>query len=340
MTISEVKEVVKQQLDSEPPDELIEIIAEACEGNPLLVLEMCRLLQEGGVADPLESESVQALLDSAQGGPLSQLLIDRRLAALPPLERRLLEHLSMLRRPVQLSLLVSSNGVSEDRLEEALESLDDRGFIRKHLSRGTVRYHIAHEIHMQGLRSAIRPEAARNLQQELGRILAEDPRSQDPVRAFEVHELLAAGADPKRAISYGIIAMRYFAGAYAEPLAIRIGRKMLGFGADIKSSSERDLGSTLEMVEPEDLMHYGLIPEFVGRLPVIGAFFRNTRYERRNRELIMVVTPHLVTPLARGTEIEMPGSEYDDYDPSDSELFLFERGDFDARRRSATGFSR
>ena len=51
----------------------------------------------------------------------------------------------------------------------------------------------------------------------------------------------------------------------------RSGRKMLGFGADIKTSRERDLGSTLEMAEPEDLIRYGLIPEFVGRLPVIGA---------------------------------------------------------------------
>ena len=51
----------------------------------------------------------------------------------------------------------------------------------------------------------------------------------------------------------------------------RTGRKMLGFGADIKTSSERDLGATIEMVEPEDLIRYGLIPEFVGRLPVIGA---------------------------------------------------------------------
>ncbi len=51
----------------------------------------------------------------------------------------------------------------------------------------------------------------------------------------------------------------------------RVGRKMLGFGAVIKTSRERDLGATLELVEPEDLIRYGLIPEFVGRLPVIGA---------------------------------------------------------------------
>ena len=51
----------------------------------------------------------------------------------------------------------------------------------------------------------------------------------------------------------------------------RVGRKMLGFGADIKTSRERDLGMTLEQVEPEDLIRFGLIPEFVGRLPVVGA---------------------------------------------------------------------
>ena len=56
-----------------------------------------------------------------------------------------------------------------------------------------------------------------------------------------------------------------------ETIQRRVGRKMLGFGADIRTSSERDLGSTLEMVEPEDLIRYGLIPEFVGRLPVVGA---------------------------------------------------------------------
>jgi ATP-dependent Clp protease ATP-binding subunit ClpX len=70
-----------------------------------------------------------------------------------------------------------------------------------------------------------------------------------------------------------------------ETIQRRVGRKMLGFGADIKSSSERDLGSTLEMVEPEDLMHYGLIPEFVGRLPVIGAL-----HELDKPALIQILT--------------------------------------------------
>jgi len=70
-----------------------------------------------------------------------------------------------------------------------------------------------------------------------------------------------------------------------ETIQRRIGRKMLGFGAEIKSSRERDLGSTLEMVEPEDLMRYGLIPEFVGRLPVIGAL-----HELDKPALIQILT--------------------------------------------------
>jgi ATP-dependent Clp protease ATP-binding subunit ClpX len=50
----------------------------------------------------------------------------------------------------------------------------------------------------------------------------------------------------------------------------RIGKKTMGFKADVRSWRGRDLGSTLEMVEPEDLIKFGLIPEFVGRLPVVG----------------------------------------------------------------------
>jgi ATP-dependent Clp protease ATP-binding subunit ClpX len=49
----------------------------------------------------------------------------------------------------------------------------------------------------------------------------------------------------------------------------RIGNKGVGFGADIRRSAEKDIGEILGKVLPEDLLKYGLIPEFVGRLPVI-----------------------------------------------------------------------
>src|SRR5216117_3988506 len=49
----------------------------------------------------------------------------------------------------------------------------------------------------------------------------------------------------------------------------RVGRKGVGFGADVRRLEEKDLGEIFSHVLPEDLLKYGLIPEFVGRLPVI-----------------------------------------------------------------------
>src|SRR5688500_1337107 len=49
----------------------------------------------------------------------------------------------------------------------------------------------------------------------------------------------------------------------------RIGRKGIGFGADVRKVEEKDVGAILEHVLPEDLLKYGLIPEFIGRLPVL-----------------------------------------------------------------------
>ena len=49
----------------------------------------------------------------------------------------------------------------------------------------------------------------------------------------------------------------------------RIGKKTLGFGAEVKTKSEKDLNRLFREVRPEDLIKFGLIPEFVGRLPVV-----------------------------------------------------------------------
>ena len=51
----------------------------------------------------------------------------------------------------------------------------------------------------------------------------------------------------------------------------RIGRSGVGFGADVRSHSEKDLSFLFSEVLPEDLIMFGLIPEFVGRLPVVSS---------------------------------------------------------------------
>jgi ATP-dependent Clp protease ATP-binding subunit ClpX len=50
----------------------------------------------------------------------------------------------------------------------------------------------------------------------------------------------------------------------------RIGSRGIGFGGDVRKMQEKDLGQIFSNVLPEDLLKYGLIPEFVGRLPVIS----------------------------------------------------------------------
>jgi ATP-dependent Clp protease ATP-binding subunit ClpX len=49
----------------------------------------------------------------------------------------------------------------------------------------------------------------------------------------------------------------------------RIGKKVMGFGADVQSKQDIKIGDTLQHILPSDLLKFGLIPEFVGRLPVI-----------------------------------------------------------------------
>ena len=65
----------------------------------------------------------------------------------------------------------------------------------------------------------------------------------------------------------------------------RIGRKALGFNANVTSVRKKKLSDTLMQVEPEDLIRFGLIPEFVGRLPVAG-----TLHELDEAALVEILT--------------------------------------------------
>jgi ATP-dependent Clp protease ATP-binding subunit ClpX len=65
----------------------------------------------------------------------------------------------------------------------------------------------------------------------------------------------------------------------------RIGVKGMGFGADMPTEKDRRLGEVLKEVQGEDLLHFGLIPEFVGRLPVVA-----TLNELNEEALIAILT--------------------------------------------------
>ena len=65
----------------------------------------------------------------------------------------------------------------------------------------------------------------------------------------------------------------------------RVGEKGLGFGAKIESREERSVGELLAMVEPDDLMKFGMIPEFIGRLPMVA-----TLNDLKEEDLITILT--------------------------------------------------
>src|SRR5438034_6049021 len=69
-------------------------------------------------------------------------------------------------------------------------------------------------------------------------------------------------------------------GAFADldkVIERRIGHKGVGFGAAVRSKTNKDTGELFEQVLPEDLVDYGLIPEFIGRLPVISVIHQLSR---------------------------------------------------------------
>jgi len=65
----------------------------------------------------------------------------------------------------------------------------------------------------------------------------------------------------------------------------RIGKKALGFHAKVKTARQKAAENILDQIQPEDLIKFGLIPEFVGRLPVVG-----TLHELDEGALVEILT--------------------------------------------------
>src|SRR6201747_420410 len=73
----------------------------------------------------------------------------------------------------------------------------------------------------------------------------------------------------------------------------RVGHQGVGFGASIQTKEQRDLGHTFEEVMPEDLLKFGMIPEFIGRLPVI------TSVQKLDREALINILTEPKNALVR-----------------------------------------
>ncbi len=111
----------------------------------------------------------------------------------------------------------------------------------------------------------------------------------------------------------------------------------------------RRTDTSVELGDGESFVISGLVSDtiknsvnkvpWLGDLPYIGAFFRQTSISRANKELIMVVTPHLVHPLRRDDQLPpMPGQSIQDYHPSFARTMFLETGKFG--QSDDSGYSR
>ncbi len=100
----------------------------------------------------------------------------------------------------------------------------------------------------------------------------------------------------------------------------------------INSFKKRETSTTVEMRDGESFAIAGLLQDdfrnlkgqvpFLGDIPVLGALFRSAAYQRAQTELVIIVTPHLVTP-SRGTAMALPTDRV--RIPTEAELFLLGR---------------
>ncbi|MFQ3199902.1 MAG: pilus assembly protein CpaC [Zhongshania sp.] len=98
-------------------------------------------------------------------------------------------------------------------------------------------------------------------------------------------------------------------------------------GVSVPALRVRRTDTTIQLAPGESFIISGLVTRNtynnadkipgLGDIPILGALFRSTRFKQDDKELVMVVTPHLVKPMARNTVLkELPGEIYQDYTPS------------------------
>nr|WP_329743465.1 type II and III secretion system protein family protein [Dyella sp. A6] len=97
-------------------------------------------------------------------------------------------------------------------------------------------------------------------------------------------------------------------------------------GVAVPAITTRRADTTVELGDGETFVIGGLVSQnitsevdkipLLGDIPIIGAFFRDLKYSRQDKELVIMVTPHLVHPIARGTKLPLPGEHETAGDPS------------------------
>lgn len=104
-------------------------------------------------------------------------------------------------------------------------------------------------------------------------------------------------------------------------------------GVSVPSLRVRRTDTSIQLAPGESFIISGLVSRNtftnadrlpgLGDIPILGALFRSTRFSQEDKELIMIVTPHLVNPIAKDAELpELPGETYKHYVPSFTDMLF------------------
>lgn len=113
-------------------------------------------------------------------------------------------------------------------------------------------------------------------------------------------------------------------------------------GTTVPALTIRRTDTSISLADGESFVISGLISTSnssqvdkfpgLGDIPVLGAFFKSSQIKREERELLMIVTPHLVRPLSADAQLpSLPGEKLRNYDPNFYRMFFLENGNFDKR---------
>lgn len=136
-----------------------------------------------------------------------------------------------------------------------------------------------------------------------------------------------------------------------EVSELDFGRAVETSGVSVPALNVRRTDTTIQLGSGESFIISGLVSSQVlqnvdsipglGDLPILGAFFRSTRFERDESELVMIVTPHLVRPMAAGTELgPVPGEALMGHQPSFLQLLFDPQDAAEIERQAGVGFAR